>query len=270
MLARAAFLPGLLVATAVAAQAPSGMRVCVGSDRVVRYAGTGPCAQGQSEYLLGGGGGPTPPGDWASSAQVAELQSKLDLMSKRLGDLEQEVAGSKEEKTLAGKGLKIRAPFEVVDGSDKTIMLIGYDPGGYRGFKVFSAGGQPLLFASALETGGMVKAMGPDQQSQTVTGVNGKFAGIAVRTGTTGRAGLALNTDGTSEMFVANSSGVEVASVRTTSLNSGKIQLTNSSGISVVEAGMSTDGVGVVKVYPLGSPGAGLVGMPGTFLLGRR
>jgi hypothetical protein len=269
MLARAAFLPGLLCATALAAQTPSAMRVCVGSDRVVRYAGTSPCPQGQSEYVLGAGGGAAPTKD-ESLAKIAELQSKLDFMSKRLMDLEQEAAESKEGETFAGKGLRIRAPFEIVDGNDKTIMLVGYDPGGYRGFKLFSAGGQPLLFGSALETGGMVKAMGPDQQSQTVTGVNGKFAGIAVRTGTTGRAGLALNSDGTSEMFVANSAGTEVASVRTTSLNSGKIQLSNAGGESVVEAGMNKNGVGVVIAYPVGNPGAGLVGMPGTFLLGRR
>ena len=269
MIARLAFLPALLVATGLPAQAPGAVRVCVGSDRVVRYAGTGPCAQGQSEFLLGAGGGAAPTKD-GNSAQVAELQSKLDFMSKRLADLEKEAAASKEGETFAAKGLKIRAPFEVVDGSDKTIMLIGYDPGGYRGFKVFSVGGQPLLFGSALETGGMVKTMGPDQQSQTVTGVNGKFASIAVRTGTTPRAGLALNTDGTSEMFVANSAGTPVASVRTTSLNSGKIQLSNGGGESVVEAGMNKNGVGVVIAYPVGNPGAGLVGMPGTFLLGRR
>jgi hypothetical protein len=264
-----------MVATTLAAQAPTGMRVCVGADRVLRYAGGGPCPQGQSEYrLIAGqdGGGPPPATnrDGGNQNQVAELQQKLDFMNQRLAALEQEAAASKQGEIFAGKGLKVRAPFEVVDGNDKTIMLIGYDPGGYRGFKVFSPGGLPLLFGSALETGGMVKEMGPDQQVQTVTGVNGKFAGIAVRTGTMGRAGLALNTDGSSEMFVANGSGQTVASVRTTSLNSGKLQLANPAGISVVEAGMTPNGVGAVIAYPKGNPGAGLIGMPGTFLVGRR
>jgi hypothetical protein len=268
-LARTGLVAGLLLGTALAAQGQTVARVCVGADRVLRYAGAGPCPQGQSEHALVTGQQPGSP-DAGTTAQVAELQRKVDFLGKRLADVEREAAGSRGGETFAQKGLKIRAPFEVVDGNDKTIMLIGYEPGGYRGFKVFSAAGQPLLFGSALETGGMTKALGPDQQIQTVTGVNGKFAGMAVRNGATSRAGLALNTDGISEMFVANGAGQTVASVRTTSTNSGKLQLANASGESVVEAGMTPNGVGAVIAYPKGNPGAGLLGLPGTYLVGRR
>jgi len=270
ILARTAFVPGVLLTTALAAQAPTGARLCVGADRVLRFAGSSPCPQGQTEYVPVPGQPPAPNPEGGNTAKLTELQSKVDFLSMRLADVEREAAESKEGETFAGKGLRIRAPFEVVDGNDKTIMLIGFEPGGYRGYKVFSASGQPLLFGSALETGGMTKALGPDQQIQTVTGVNGTFAGIAVRNGKMGRAGLALNTDGSSEMFVANGSGQTVASVRTTSLNSGKIQITNPSGQTVVEAGMTPDGVGAVIAYPKGNPGAGLLGLPGTFLVGRR
>ena len=43
MIARIAFLPGLLVATALAAQAPSAMRVCVGSAGGVWMEGSVEC-----------------------------------------------------------------------------------------------------------------------------------------------------------------------------------------------------------------------------------
>ena len=269
MLARTGFAPLLLLATGLSAQGPAG-RVCVGADRVLRYAGSNPCPPGQSEYVLVTGAGGSPTTSTGASAQVADLQHKLDVMGKRLADVEQAAAESKEGQTFAAKGLRIRAPFEVVDGNDKTIMLIGYEAGGYRGFKVFSAAGQPLLFGSALETGGMTKALGPDQQTQTVTGVNGKFAGIAVRNGSMSRAGLALNADGISEMFIANGTGTAVLSARTTSTNAGKLQIAGPSGESVVEAGMTKDGVGAVIAYPVGNPGAGLLGLPGTYLIGRR
>jgi hypothetical protein len=49
----------------------------------------------------------------------------------------------------------------------------------------------------------------------------------------------------------------------------GMLQLANQGGNAMVEAGIHTSGVGLVRTFPLGSPGAAMVGMPGTFLIGR-
>jgi len=49
----------------------------------------------------------------------------------------------------------------------------------------------------------------------------------------------------------------------------GLLQLADHGGNAMVEAGIHTSGVGLVRTYPLGNPALGLVGMPGTFLLGR-
>jgi hypothetical protein len=49
----------------------------------------------------------------------------------------------------------------------------------------------------------------------------------------------------------------------------GLFQLADQAGNAMVEAGIHPSGVGLVRAYPLGSPARGLVGMPGTFLLGR-
>ena len=48
----------------------------------------------------------------------------------------------------------------------------------------------------------------------------------------------------------------------------GILQLANEGGNATVEAGVLSDGVGVVRAYPLGNPALGLVGMPGTFIMG--
>lgn len=49
----------------------------------------------------------------------------------------------------------------------------------------------------------------------------------------------------------------------------GWLQLANTGGHATVEAGTHPKGVGLIRAFPVGSPGGGMVGMPGTFLLGR-
>ena len=48
----------------------------------------------------------------------------------------------------------------------------------------------------------------------------------------------------------------------------GLFQLANGGGSAMVEAGVLPTGEGVVRAYPLGNPALGLVGMPGTFIMG--
>jgi hypothetical protein len=50
----------------------------------------------------------------------------------------------------------------------------------------------------------------------------------------------------------------------------GLFQLANSGGNAMVDAGVLPSGAGAVRAYPLGSPSAGLLGMPGTFIMGRK
>lgn len=49
----------------------------------------------------------------------------------------------------------------------------------------------------------------------------------------------------------------------------GMMQLANAGGNATVEAGTLPGGLGVVRAYPLGNPAVGLIGMPGTFIMGR-
>ena len=68
--------------------------------------------------------------------------------------------------------------------------------------------------------------------------------------------------------FTARSAaGVTVARFGETN-GVGKLQLANSEGDSIVEAGQLVTGAGIVRAYPIGTPGMGLLGLPGTFITG--
>jgi len=49
----------------------------------------------------------------------------------------------------------------------------------------------------------------------------------------------------------------------------GLLQLADLGGNAMVEAGIHPSGVGLVRTHPIANPGLGMVGLPGTFLLGR-
>lgn len=73
---------------------------------------------------------------------------------------------------------------------------------------------------------------------------------------------------GQGSFSVRNASGTTVARFGE-GTGGGLLQIANSGGNAMVEAGIHPSGVGLVRAFPVRSPGAGMVGMPGTFLIGR-
>jgi hypothetical protein len=82
----------------------------------------------------------------------------------------------------------------------------------------------------------------------------------------TGKTRATMTAEGA--FSIRNASGATVVRVGEGSTGGG-LQIANSGGDAMVEAGVLTTGAGLVGAYPLGSPGAGLVGLPGTFIMGR-
>ena len=105
--------------------------------------------------------------------------------------------------------------------------------------------------------------------SSVVMGTNGQTAGFGAYVGGQPRASL-TSVGGLGIVNLTNSAGAVVANLQATDGGNGLLQLGNASGQTTVDAGTTGEGVGLVRAYPVGSPGAGLIGMPGTFLLGRR
>ena len=83
----------------------------------------------------------------------------------------------------------------------------------------------------------------------------------------TGKTRATMTADGA--FSIRNATGATLVRIGEGSTGGGLLQLANSGGDAMVEAGVLATGAGLVRAYPLGSPGAGLVGMPGTFIVGR-
>ena len=73
---------------------------------------------------------------------------------------------------------------------------------------------------------------------------------------------------GQGSFTIRNGSGTTVARLGE-GIGGGLLQIANGEGFAMVEAGIHPSGVGLVRAFPVRSPGAGMVGMPGTFLIGR-
>lgn len=205
------------------------------------------------------------------------------------------VAGMKAE----GQG---QGALLVGDGQGKHIARLSVDPvSRTSGLLLLSGSGdKPLLKVSEKAVHGDARVTigaGSGGYDVAIAGQSGKLAaamGEAVKVG--GGAVVAYNAagtigsilSGTGQIHVADDSGKTLAtmvaqngegafSVRNPSgativrLGQGKhgglLQLADEGGSAMIEAG-SFPGRGIVRAYPLGHPGMGMVGMPGTFISG--
>jgi hypothetical protein len=205
------------------------------------------------------------------------------------------VAGMKAE----GEG---QGALLVGDGQGKHIARLSVDPANRTSALLLlnGSGVKPLLKVSEKAARGDARVTigaGSGGYDVTVVSQSGSLVaamGEAVKVG--GGAVVAYNAagtvgsilSGTGQIHVADSSGKTLAtmvaengggafSVRNPSgvtivrLGQGKhgglLQLADEGGSAMIEAG-SFPGRGIVRAYPLGHPGMGLVGMPGTFISG--
>lgn len=155
------------------------------------------------------------------------------------------------ERTYLGTGLNVNDAagkpfFSVAEdaSSDSAAVVIGKEEEGYR---------------IAVSSGSV----------SAVMGASGEIAGFATNRGDRPVGSLML-TEGSNSLELVNDGGANVVSLMVSEGGNGTLQLGNSSGQMSVDAGTTGEGVGLVRAYPVGSPGAGLVGFPGTFLLGRK
>jgi hypothetical protein len=269
-------LLALTLGSELAAQEPAGFPVCVGADRVVRHWPDGKCPPGQSLYRLAEAGDEIdtpsdvsgqPPGKPPGGApEAAALASRLDQLAQRVAALE---AQGPVAPSPAGKGVgnRVTAPFEVVDRAGKVVFNVTAEP---RAFRLFMPTGQIVVSGSALPGGGNLKALAKDQGLETVMGVNNDFAGFVARQGKTARAILSIHDGGKASVEVSNDDGTTVATLLHGPSGGGQLQLGDAAGNAMVEAGVTADGTGLVRAHPLGNPGAGLLGLPGTFIVGRK
>jgi hypothetical protein len=166
------------------------------------------------------------------------------------------------------EGHKIFHVADAVAPMDSRIA-IGTSEGGAFGIRVYTKAADKLLASMGETKGGEGAVAAYDAAGlarAVMFGHDAQFSAMS-----TGGKPLATLSSKNNQGIVSinnNASGVAVASLFTEG-GGGKLELANAAGNTVADGGVLPSGVGVLRAYPLGSPGAGLVGMPGTFLMGR-
>ena len=97
-------------------------------------------------------------------------------------------------------------------------------------------------------------------------------SGVAMVADTSGkqRAAMYVQSNGGGIVEILNPQGTGVATLSAGKQGTGQLQLSNESGKVMVEAGVTEDGVGLVRAGPAGfPPGVGILGLPGSFIIGK-
>lgn len=97
-------------------------------------------------------------------------------------------------------------------------------------------------------------------------------SGVAMVADTSGkqRAAMYVQTNGGGIVEILNPQGTGVATLSAGAQGTGLLQLSNGSGKVMVEAGVTAEDVGLVRAGPSGfPPGVGLLGLPGSFIIGK-
>jgi hypothetical protein len=193
-----------------------------------------------------------------------------------------------------------RGSVDVVNTSGETLATLSENFKGSGELSISGADGPVLRVAETLLASGtsgitiagngtsgyVVDVYGKSKQKVVSIGEATVGGGALAAYNAAGNIGAILS--GTGQVHVADKGGVTLAtmvaengegafSVRNQGgetvvrLGDGKegglLQLASSTGNAMVEAG-SLHGRGIVRAYPIGHPGMGMVGMPGTFISG--
>jgi hypothetical protein len=242
------------------------IHVCVGADQVLRLA-SGACPAGQTSYslVLEGGGAPPPPNqDQALMGQINDLKKAVDFLKSQVSNLEHELA---KQLDLAHTNQKFTAPFEVVDKAGKTIFRVKDE---VHGFEMVNPAGQTVLWASALDQGGLFKTRSAATFPEVVMGSVGNLGAFVIRDGENqDRASLKLS-NGKPVLGLYNDSHTEIASLSQGETGGGRLALGLPSGDAGVLAGIIPGrNCGAVNTYPLAGAARTMVGAAPTFIQGK-
>ena len=231
------------------AQSASSVHVCVGVDRVLRFATGTSCPAGQASYNLAlDGTQPSPPDeDKTLSNQINDLKKNIEFLRDRVSTLEKE--SKQPDKNESSVDHIIHAPFHVVDKSGKAIFTVTEGPsaqalgrvrvgrgtGDNYGVFVATAAGIPVAVLSEAKDGAGAFTAYDGSGKRSVQGHGGE--------------GLTLFSPSNKDIV---SLGFNAGNTERGLLQlSGLLQIFDGAGQTMVEAGTSTTkGVGVVRVGP--------------------
>jgi hypothetical protein len=137
-----------------------------------------------------------------------------------------------------------------------------------RGLAVFNEqGSEVALLGVGEDAGGRVRTLSTNGTAAAEMGVVATNPVVSLRIGKESQAAFAI-VGGKAGLNLRSASGVPLVAL-TEGQYGGRLQLGDAAGNAMVEAGVLESGVGVVRALPFGNPGGGLLGLPGTFIVGR-
>lgn len=228
----------------LAAQASKGVHVCLGSDNLLRFTTGERCPQGQRMFRLAeveDEVGLAKERDDPPDAVIADLKAKIDLLSRRVGNLEMEASKAKAASDPK-LPTQVKAPFEVVDGAGKPIFVVADAPQ--------SSVARKGRFQIA-------RSVSDDSYSMLVRNAGGKGV-LGLGEISDGGALYIADAAGATRMFSSASDGLKLygkADIPAVHLTAGRagagvFWLYDESGTPMVKAGTLTTGIGTVEVGP--------------------
>jgi len=236
--------------------------------------------------------------------QDSSANDRVSSLERRLKELE----NRRSDGQLLGS--KAVAPFEVVDKAGQRVFfveggravlysggtvvarLVANEHGGYLETRSATASLAATIGVSGERASVLIAENGRDRVDlgrnnngsyglrvyepggHLIAGIGQATAGsgVAMVADTSGkqRAAMYVQANGGGIVEILNRQDTGVATLSAGALGSGLLQLSNRSGKVMVEAGVTEDGVGLVRAGPSGfPPGVGLLGLPGSFIIGK-
>lgn len=233
------------LASALAGAQSTDGALCIGKDRILRYAASGVCPAGQTPYRIPAPNGKPTFKDYRpkdTTSAVGALRARLDAAERRIQALEQ----SHGPPSAAGAHV-VRAPFSVVDDRGRPIFVVSSAP---RGFTLSTAGGEEVASGEAQPDGGVFRTSDPRNAARANLGVFGNTPQVTLRQARKLYGAFYVNAQGRALLQLHNSAGEPVAVLAVTG-ERGRLQLTDPGGTPTVDAGTNQLGVGVVRTGPM-------------------
>ena len=227
----------------------SSVHVCIGVDGVLRFAPGTSCPAGQASYNLAlDGTQPTPPDeDKLLEKEIGELKKTLDFLRDRVSNLESEFGklGNKKESDVSHI---VQAPFHVVDKSGKPIFTV-------TDGAVKEAAGRVRIGRGSADNYGVSVATAAGTLVAAVTEASNGAGGLGVYDQSGKRSvqaigGFGVSLYSPSDKEIARIGYNTNSSERSVFRLSGALRILDDAGQTIVEAGTSPKGVGVVNVGP--------------------
>jgi hypothetical protein len=156
----------------------------------------------------------------------------------------------------------VQAPFEVRTADGRLVAKIDGDSGG--GLFLYNRGGSRIAHIGANSNAGeagdvSVFSSRGDKQTSLYSSSNG--SGVLFLRGAGGGPAMVMSGD-TLEFNIINPSGSPVVTLLSGTSGSGRIEVADAAGRNMVQAGVTVDGVGLVRAGPAGCQTVGALAQP--------